>query len=95
MVADIIAPKRSIIFRRLIRLGSFSKCSPIANVTANQKDGASPGRERYRPMSITPILSKVYDKLVSHMLSGFARNMVFCLLLSLLIGKVWAALMHC
>ena len=36
-VADIIAPKLSIIFSRLIRLGSFPECWRSANVTAISK----------------------------------------------------------
>ena len=61
-VADIIAPKLSIIFRRLIGLGWFPKCWHSANVTAIPKGTLSPDRENYRPISITPILSKVNDK---------------------------------
>ena len=66
MVADIIAPKLSIIFRGLIRRGSFPECWRSANVTAIPKGASSPDRENYRPISITLILSKVYEKLISH-----------------------------
>ena len=45
MVVDIIVPKRSIIFSRLIR-----------------------------PISTSPILSKGYEKLVSHKLSNFCEK---------------------
>ena len=41
--ADIIAPKLSINFRRLIRLGSFSECWRSANVTAIHKVAPSVG----------------------------------------------------
>ena len=44
-------------------------------------------------MSITTILSILYEKKVSHKLSSFCEKFFFCLLLSLLIGKVWAALL--
>ena len=57
-LADIIAPKLSIIFRRLIRLGSFPVCWRSANVTAIPKGAPSPDKENYRPISITPIQSK-------------------------------------
>ena len=73
-VADIIAPKLSIIFRKLIRLGSFPECWRSAIVTAIPKGAPSPDRENCRPISITPILSKVYEKLVSHKLSGFCEK---------------------
>ena len=58
-IADIIAPKLSIIFRKIIRLGSFPECWRSANVTAIPKGAPSPDRENYRPISITLILSKV------------------------------------
>ena len=60
MVANIIAPKLSIIFYGLINLGSFQECWPSANVTAIPKGAPSPDRENYHSISITPILSKVY-----------------------------------
>ena len=52
-----------------------------------------PDREDYRRISISPILSKVYEKLVSYKLSSFGEKYISCLLLSLLVGKVWVALM--
>ena len=70
-VADIIAPKQSAIFHRLIRLGLFLEGWRSANVTAITNCAPSPDRENYRPTSITPILSLVYEKLVSHKLSSF------------------------
>ena len=92
-VADIIAPKLSIIFRRLIRLGSFPECLRSANITVIPKGTPSPDRDNCRHISITPILSKVYEKLVSQSCPAFSRNMVYCMLFSLLIGKVRAALL--
>ena len=92
-VADIIAPKLSIIFRKLIGLGSFPECWRSANrsqtrsavrsvggaplgmaVTAIPKGAPSPDRENYRPISIKPILSKVYEKLVPHKLTSFCEK---------------------
>ena len=52
--ADIFAPKLSIIFHRLIRMGSFPECYRSANVTAIPKNAPSPDRANYRPISITP-----------------------------------------
>ena len=37
----------------------------------------SPDTENYHPTSITPKLTKVYEKLVSHKLSGFCEKYVF------------------
>ena len=73
-VADIIAPKLSVIFRWLIRLRSFPECWRSAKVIAIPKGAPSPDKENYRPISITPILSMVYEKLVSHKLSSFCEK---------------------
>ena len=71
---DIIAPKLTIIFRRLTRLLSFPECWLSANITAIPKGAPSPHKENYWPVSITPILSKVYEKLGSHKLSSFCKK---------------------
>ena len=68
---------KSIIFRGLIRRGSFPECWWSANVTAIPKGAPSPGRENCLPKSITPILSKVYEKFVSHKHSSFCKKFVF------------------
>ena len=77
-VEDNIAPELSIVFRRPIRLGSFPECWQSANVTAIPKDAPSKApsfdSENYRPISITPILYKVYEKLVSHKLTCFCKK---------------------
>ena len=73
-VEDIIASKLCIIFYMLIRLGSYPECWRSASVTAIPKGAPSPDDENYRPISITPILSKVYEKLVSHKLSSFCEK---------------------
>ena len=78
-VVDIIPPKRSIIFCRHIHLGSFPECWQSANVTAMLKGALSPDKENYQPVSITPILSRVYEKLVSHKLSNFCKKYGFLL----------------
>ena len=80
-VADIICQKLSIIFRKLIRLGSFPECLRSANETAIPKGTASTETEitsgwgiSPQPISIAPILSMVYEKLVSYKLSSFCEK---------------------
>ena len=91
MVSDIIAPKlRIIIVRSLIHRGSLPECWRPVNVTPIAKGAPSPDGENYHLILITPILSKVKVKLVSHKFSSFCEKYCF-----LLMGKVWAALMHC
>ena len=77
MVADFIAPKLSIFWGGLIRWGSFPEFWRSGNVTAIPNGAPSTDRRNYRPISITPILSKVHEKLDSHKLSIFCEKYVF------------------
>ena len=73
--ADILAPKIAVIFRKLSRAGRFSLCWRTANVTPTSKTvtaGSSPSD--YRPISITPILSKVFERLLAKRLNEFAES---------------------
>ena len=59
------------VFRLLLRLGSFPVCWRVANVTQFPKDPPFSSASNYRPISLTPILSKVFDRLVSVRLGPF------------------------
>ena len=76
-VADIITPRLSIIFLGLIRWRSFPECWRSAIVTAIPKGASSTDRENCHPIPITPILSKLYEKLVSHKLFIFLEKYCF------------------
>ena len=69
--ADVMAPRLSVVFRRFVRLGSFPACWRQANVTPIPKGPPSFSVANYRPISITSILSKVFDRLVSVCLGRF------------------------
>ena len=43
----------------------------------------------YRPISITPLLSKVFEKIVTGKLTYFSKVTVCILLLSFRTGEVW------
>ena len=62
---DVMAPHLSVVFRRLVRLGSFPACLRQANVTPIPKGPPSSSVANYRPISITSVLSKVFEHLVS------------------------------
>ena len=64
--------KRSSVVDRFRSVGC-----PKCNVTAIPKSAPSPDRENYRPITITTILSKVYEKLVFHKLSSVCKKYVF------------------
>ena len=55
--ADIMAHRLSVVFRLLVRLGSFPACWRQANVTPIPKGPLSSSVANYRPISITSVLS--------------------------------------
>ena len=85
--ADVMIPNLWIIFCRLIRLRLFLECWRSANVTAIPRGAPSPDRENCRSISITPTLSKVYEKLVSHKLSSFCEKYGLLLAAQFAYGK--------
>ena len=87
--ADVMAPGLSVVFRRLVRLGSFPPCWRQANVTRISKGLPSSSVANTRPISITCVLSQV-----SVCLCRFMEAMVCFQPPSLLIGKVWVPVMH-
>ena len=69
--ADVMAPRLSTVSRRLVRFGSFLACWRQANVTPIPKVSPSSSVINYRQISITSVLSKVFEHLVSVRLSRF------------------------
>ena len=61
----VMAPRLAVVFRRLLRLGSIGVCWRVANVTPIPKGPPSSPASNYRAFSLTPILSKVFERLVS------------------------------
>ena len=72
--ADVMAPCLSVVFRRLVLLGSFMACWRQANVTPIPKGPPSSSVGNYRPISITSVLSKVFERLVSVRLGRFMES---------------------
>ena len=72
--ADVMAPSLSVVFRRLVRLGSFPACWRQANVAPIPKGPPSSSIANYRPISITSVLSKVFERLVSVRLGRFMER---------------------
>ena len=63
--ADVLVPRFSVVFLRLVRLGSFLDCSRQANDTPIPKVPPFSSIDNYRPISRTSLLSKVFERLVS------------------------------
>ena len=62
------------VFRRLLRLGSVPVCWRVAYVTPIVKGPPSSSASNYRPISLTPILSKVFERPVSVRLGRFMEG---------------------
>ena len=72
--ADVLAPHLSVVFRQLVRLGSFPACWRKANLTPIPKGPPSSSVTNYRPISITSVLSNVFERLVSVRLGRFMER---------------------
>ena len=72
--AVVMAPRLSVVLWRLVRLGSFLDCWRKANVTPIPKGPPSSSVANYQPISITSVLSKVFERLVSVRLGRFMKR---------------------
>ena len=69
--AEVLAPSLAVVFLRPLRLGSFPVCSRVANFIPIPRGPPSSSASVYRPISLTPVLSKVFERLVSVRLGRF------------------------
>ena len=67
-------PCLCVVFRWLVRLGSFPPCLRQANVTPIPKGTASSSVANYRPNSIASVLSKMFELMVSVRLGRFTKR---------------------
>ena len=72
--ADVLTHHLSVVFRWLLRLGSFPDCWRQANVTPIPKGPPSSFVANYRPIYITSVLSKVVERQVSVRLGRFMER---------------------
>lgn len=72
--ASVLAPKLSCIFRKLLRGGGFPAQWRVADITPIPKGPVSSLLSGYRPISITPVLSKIYERLISVRLYRFMES---------------------
>ena len=62
--AEALASRLAVVFWQILCLGSFPVCWRVANVTPIPNCPPSSSASNYRPISLTPILSKVFERLV-------------------------------
>ena len=92
---DVLAPSLSVVFRRLLRLGSFHACWRQANITPIPKDSLSSSLDNYRQISITWVLSLTCLSDWCRFVSGDLWNAVVCFHPPIfLIGNFWVPAMH-
>ena len=72
--AEVLTPRLAAVFLRFLRLGSFPVCWRLANVTPIPMGPPSSSASNYRPISLTPILSMVFERLVSVRLGRFMER---------------------
>ena len=84
----------SVVFRRIVRLGSFPVYWRQANFAPIPKGPPSYFVANYRPISITSVLPKVIEHMVSVRLGRFMEPNGVLPTTQFLIGKVWEPVMH-
>ena len=67
-------PRLSVVFWRLVRLDSFPACWRQVNATPIPKGPPSSSVANYRPISITSVLNKVFERLVSLRFGRFTER---------------------
>ena len=86
--SDIFAPILTKLFNKIYECGTVPSCMKLANVVPIHKKGDRSLKNNYRPVSLTPIIAKIfesflYDNIIEHMRSnriitdkqhGFLKN---------------------
>ena len=76
--ADYIASPLSYVFNMSLSKGVFPDAMKIAKVTPVYKKGAKDSLGNYRPISVLPLLAKVFEKLINkQLLHYFETNNLF------------------
>ena len=71
---DIFAQKLYIDFNASIKSGTYPNNMKLADITPSYKKGDHTNKENYRPVSILPALSKIYERLIFNQMYGFIES---------------------
>ena len=72
--AHIVAPVLTLIFNKAIMQCKFPKALKLADITPVHKKGDPQDPMNYRPISVTPILSNLFEKLLFRQLSKYLND---------------------
>lgn len=77
-VVDILAPYLSNIFNTCIKVGVFPDLMKISKVVPLFKTGCKSSLNNFRPVSILPVFSKIFEKIMlNQMIAHFDENKLF------------------
>jgi len=68
---DVIAPQLAYMFNRSIKTSKFIDEWKVARVTPIHKGGSTSDINNYRPISVLPIISKIFEKLIFNQLYDY------------------------
>ena len=71
MVADIVSDPIASCLNSALNLGKFPETLKLAEVTPFFKKGDKFLKENYRPISILPSLSKIFERIIFNQLAGY------------------------
>ena len=69
--SSIVGPSLAYIFKICIYAGIFPSEWKIAKVTAMFKTGSKRDLGNYRPISVLPLVSKIFEKIIYHQLHDY------------------------
>ena len=79
MLAPFYAPTVSMLFNNSLSEGIFSECFKRAKIIQILKSGGSNSTVNYRPISMLPFLSKIFEKLICARLDFYPKsNNILC-----------------
>ena len=73
---DLFAKKISKSFNESLEKSKLPDCLKLANVTPVFKKGARTSKTNYRPINILPILSQIFERLISKQLLEFFESLL-------------------
>ena len=74
VLADVISDPLSILINKCLSKGVFPDCLKVAQVVPLYKDEDDSKAENYRPISLLPSISKIFEKIIYKKLSTYFES---------------------